>query len=86
MLAKQGDLSKHFSAVILMSDGDSGGSVRALKDALSGQHRNEVPVYSIQFGDSNPQQLEEISHFSGGRVFDGKSDLSKAFRKAKGYN
>lgn len=31
-------------------------------------------------------QLKEISNMSNGKVFDGKTDLVKAFKEVRGYN
>ncbi len=49
--------------------------------------REDVPVFSIMFGDSaDPTQLEELAGYTHGRVFDGREDLIGAFRSVKGYN
>ena len=46
----------------------------------------DVPVFSIMFGDADPEQLEELAEATNARVFDGREDLIDAFRKVKGYN
>ena len=47
---------------------------------------NDIPVFSITFGDADPDQLEELAEMTGARVFDGTEDLTEAFRGVKGYN
>ena len=70
-----------------MTDGKSEGSstLDMLQEALNEQGY-DVPVYSITFGDADDSQLKDIAHVSGGKVFDGRKDLVKGFRDAKGYN
>ena len=46
----------------------------------------DVPVFSIMFGDADPEQLEQLAEATNARVFDGREDLIDAFRKVKGYN
>lgn len=85
-LKNQNSLNDHFPAVILMTDGKSKGNIATLNAALQQAGLGDVPVYSITFGNADDSQLQEVSRLTSGRVFDGKKDLSKAFRKAKGYN
>jgi Ca-activated chloride channel family protein len=46
----------------------------------------DIPVFAIMFGDASPDQLKEIADTTSGRVFDGRTDLVRAFREARGYN
>ena len=46
----------------------------------------EIPIYSIMFGYASEIQLSEIAEMSNGKVFDGKTDLIKAFKEVRGYN
>lgn len=46
----------------------------------------EIPVYSITFGDAEEHQLDQIARLTNGKVFDGKTDLLKAFKEVRGYN
>ena len=46
----------------------------------------DVPVFSIMFGDADPEQLEQLAEATNARVFDGREELIDAFRKVKGYN
>jgi Ca-activated chloride channel homolog len=73
------------TSVILMTDGQSDGSIDYLKDSYE-KSGLPVPVYSITFGDASNDQLEGISKLTNGRVFSGRNDLVHAFREAKGYN
>jgi Ca-activated chloride channel family protein len=74
------------TAVILMTDGQSAGSLESVKQAFAANGLGGIPIYSIMFGNASPGQLNDLATFSSGRVFDGKKDLIDAFRKAKGYN
>ena len=46
----------------------------------------DVPVFSIMFGDADATQLEELAQLTNARVFDGRENLTEAFRSVKGYN
>jgi Ca-activated chloride channel family protein len=89
LMAKHGGLEQYFPAVILMTDGKSNEG-RDFDDLLATRSavnlHADVPVYAIMFGDAAPEQLQQIAASTSGRVFDGKKDLVKAFRQAKGYN
>ena len=47
---------------------------------------SEVPVFSIMFGDADESQLQELAEYTNARVFDGRENLTEAFRSVKGYN
>jgi len=73
-------------SVILMTDGEGNiGNYVDLEEAYRGYNR-EIPIYSITFGDANVNQLNKMANLSNGKVFDGKSDLVKAFKTVRGYN
>lgn len=82
---KQYDLSQYTPAIILLTDGQSGGSFSQLAEAY-GELGSQVPIFSIMFGDADESQLENLAEFSNARVFDGREDLVGAFRSVKGYN
>ena len=46
----------------------------------------DIPIYSIMFGNAYEDELEEIANLTNAKVFDGKSDLLKAFKEVRGYN
>ncbi|MGI6072825.1 MAG: substrate-binding domain-containing protein [Lachnospiraceae bacterium] len=79
------DLNKYNPAIILLTDGESGGSFNDFKAAYK-ELGQDIPVFSIMFGDANPKQLKEIAEYTGARVFDGRENLAGAFRNVKGYN
>ena len=68
-----------------MTDGMSGGSFDAFMEQYQ-ELGEDVPVFSIMFGDADSEQLEELAAATNARVFDGREDLIDAFRKVKGYN
>lgn len=79
------DLDKYNPAIILLTDGVSSGSYDAFRGVYN-EMGLDVPVFSIMFGDADPNQLEEVADFTRARVFDGREDLAGAFRSVKGYN
>lgn len=79
------DLSQYTPAIILLTDGMSDGSLSdftRVYDALG----KEIPVFSIMFGDADATQLEALAQYTNARVFDGRENLTEAFRAVKGYN
>lgn len=79
------NLENYTPAIILMTDGRSNYNYSNFEEIWS-QYGEEIPIFSITFGDADPSQLEELAQISGGRVFDGTQDLTAAFRSVKGYN
>jgi Ca-activated chloride channel family protein len=89
LLKRERRLDDFFPAVILMTDGNSnqGPGMPALRDYLSQSGLSQdVPVHGILFGSASDRQVKEIAELTSGRVFDGRKDLIRAFREAKGYN
>lgn len=73
-------------SIILMTDGMSNmGSFEDLKQEYQINGKN-IPIYSIMFGAAYGEELEEIAELTNGKVFDGKTDLLKAFKEVRGYN
>ncbi len=74
-------------AIVLMTDGKSKTDER---DQFFSRYEAEgtgIPVFSIMFGDAEPDQLDEISERTNGKTFDGRTgDLATVFRTVKGYN
>ena len=73
-------------SVVLMTDGL--GNVGNYKD-LAETYKNinkKIPIYSITFGSADESQLSEIALLTNAKVFDGKTDLVKAFKEVRGYN
>ena len=68
-----------------MTDGRSNYNYSNFEEVWN-RYEEDIPIFSITFGDADPGQLEELAKISGGRVFDGTKDLTAAFRSVKGYN
>ena len=79
------DLTNYTPAIILMTDGRSNYNYSNFEEVWN-RYEEDIPIFSITFGDADPSQLEELAKISGGRVFDGTKDLIGAFRSVKGYN
>ena len=78
--------NEYNTSVILMTDGEGNiGTFEELESAYK-KYNKEIPIYSITFGYADIEQLEFMANLSNGKVFDGKSDLVKAFKTVRGYN
>lgn len=75
----------HNAGVILMTDGRSDGDPIAFEDYYR-QLGLDIPVFAITFGDADDSQLQDIAQLTRARVFDGRENLTAAFRHARGYN
>lgn len=81
----QPEIESHIPAVVLMTDGKSDGDFNAFQ-AMYRNVGRDIPVHAITFGNADPSQLEAIAGVTRARVFDGRKDLARAFRRARGYN
>lgn len=73
-------------SIIVMTDGEGNvGTFEQVTKAYSIVNKN-IPIYSITFGYADEEQLEMLANLTNGKVFDGKSDLVKAFKTVRGYN
>lgn len=84
-MLKEYDLSRYTPAMILLTDGQSGGSIYDFESAYA-ELGTDIPVFSIMFGEADETQLEELAQYTNARVFDGRENLTEAFRSVKGYN
>ena len=88
ILKNNKDELKYYSpAIVVLSDGMPNGPMDF--DQLKESYQSlgyDVPIFSILFGDARKEDLEEIATMSKARVFDGRSDMIKAFQNVKGYN
>jgi Ca-activated chloride channel family protein len=81
------DLTQYTPAIILMTDGEANGRLTYDDFRKDYERRGmNVPVFCISFGNADVKELGKIADLTHARMFDGKSDLITAFRKAKGYN
>ncbi len=80
------DMNIYNVSIILMTDGASNmGSYENLSNVYK-ETNKEIPIYSITFGDAYEDELERIAELTNAKVFDGKTDLLKAFKEVRGYN
>ncbi|WP_432651240.1 substrate-binding domain-containing protein [Huintestinicola sp.] len=80
------DLNNYCPAVIIMSDGVSKSDSREDFIAKYNSCGYDIPVFSIMFGEAEDRQLNELAELTNAKVFDGRTDLTGAFRSVKGYN
>src|SRR5262249_15242815 len=80
------DYASYSLAFDLMTDGESDGSFAELQQAYRQLGFEGIPIHAIGFGDAKWGQLDQLTKFSSGKLFDGRKDLAKAFRDVKGYN
>lgn len=78
--------SEYIPSIILMTDGQANvGTMSSLRSYYK-SIKKDIPIYSITFGNADEDELEEIAELTNGKVFDGKGNLAKAFKKVRGYN
>ena len=83
---RQEDFENYNVSVIIMTDGLSNmGSFDDFKLRYE-QEGMAVPFYSIMFGSAFEEELQDIAELTNAKVFDGKTDLLKAFKEVRGYN
>jgi Ca-activated chloride channel family protein len=74
----------YLPAIVIMTDGRSeGGDGFADEWARTGR---DIPIFGVTFGDAEKSQLDALAARTHARVFDGGTNLSEAFRSARGYN
>ena len=47
---------------------------------------HELPIFGVTFGRADASQLETLANLTQARVFDGKANLTEAFRSVRSYN
>ncbi len=86
-IIKDVDSKIYNKSVVLMTDGMSNmGSINSLERYYDSNVNEEIPIYSIMFGDADAKQLEIIAEMTNAKVFDGRTDLLDAFKEVRGYN
>lgn len=80
------NLEQYSPAIIMMTDGASSEYTQTDFETEYQSLGQDIPVFSIMFGEAESQQLEWMAALSNARVFDGTKDLVSAFRSVKGYN
>ena len=72
--------------IIAMTDGAINvGTFSGFKNNYT-KMNSTIPVYSITFGSAREDELEEIAELTNAKVFDGKTNLLRAFKEVRGYN
>ncbi len=85
--AESEDLDYYSPSIIVMADGHPNGAMSPSAFATLYRERNlDIPIFSILFGDASEDQMEDLADLSRARVFDGREDLTGAFRTVRGYN
>ena len=79
------DLSKYTPAIIVMTDGMSIDESSEFWNVYD-KEGQDIPIFSIMYGDADSSQLDQLANMTNARVFDGREDLVGAFQKVRGYN
>lgn len=80
-------LNKYNPAIVVLTDGKPNGAKDF--DDLKMAYQDlayDVPIFGILFGDAREEDMEKIADLSHARIFDGRSDMIRAFQNVKGYN
>jgi Ca-activated chloride channel family protein len=80
---------KYRYSVVVLTDGMSnqGADFGEFKNWFGRNNigSQDMRVFAISFGDADLNQLNSLTGITGGKVFDGKSSLSSAFREIRSY-
>ena len=85
-ILKKDNSNEYTKTVILMTDGMSNSGTYSSLKYYYNSNKETTPIYSITFGSSSDDELNELATLSNGKVFDGKSGLQKAFSEVRSYN
>ena len=85
-ILKDDNSSDYTKTVILMTDGQSNnGTFISLRNYYNSINQ-DIPIYSITFGDAKYGELQNIATLTNAKVFDGKNGLKQAFLEVRSYN
>ncbi len=80
------DSDNYNLSIIVMTDGVGNlGNEENMIDTYNNMNK-DIPVYAILFGNADEGQMEKITNLTGGKVFDGRTNLLDAFKSVRGYN
>ncbi len=80
------DNNNYNLSIIVMTDGAGNlGNERYMINTYNNMNK-DIPVYAILFGSADERQMEKITNLTGGKVFDGRTNLLDAFKSVRGYN
>ena len=85
-ILKEENTNEFTRTVILMTDGQSNNGTYSELETYYNKNKLDIPIYSITFGDSSERELLGIADLTNAKVFDGKTDLLRAFREVRSYN
>lgn len=85
-ILKDENTNEFTRTVILMTDGQSNNGTYSELETYYNKNKLDIPIYSITFGDSSERELLNIADLTNAKVFDGKTDLLRAFREVRSYN
>ena len=80
------DTNAYNTSIVLMTDGRSNVGKYEDLEKYYKNNNSTIPIYSILFGNAKKDQLDDIAILTNGKVFDGRTDLLKAFKEVRGYN
>ena len=75
---------EYTKTVILMTDGEA--NVGSFSDLKKDYRNSNIPIYSIMFGSARESQLKDIANLTNAKVFDGRTNLTEAFKEVRSYN
>lgn len=86
--AEDGTLADFLPAIIAVIDGTSDTETRTPLLAHMDQtpYTRAIPIHTIAMGDTNPDQLAQLTRLSVGRLFTGSTNLAEVLWAARGYN
>lgn len=84
-LQKIDNLDDYLVTLVIMTDGQSSGRPKELTKKYT-DAGIDMGVYCIGFGDAEFNQLDDIAEYCNGKVFDGRTDLLKAFQTVRGFS
>ncbi|NCP98016.1 VWA domain-containing protein [archaeon] len=80
---------KYRYSIVVLTDGlsNEGANFEQFKSwfATNNVSQQDMRVFAISFGNADLSQLKNITNLTGGKVFDGKTSLSSAFREIRSY-
>ncbi|MBR1802452.1 MAG: VWA domain-containing protein [Clostridia bacterium] len=85
-LLQNEDANKYNLSIVLMTDGEGNEGTYSELAQTYRDVKHQIPIYSIMFGSAKESQLLTIAKLTNSKVFDGKTDLVKAFKEVRGYN
>jgi Ca-activated chloride channel family protein len=78
---------KYHTSIILMSDGEAGDRLEEFFRTVDQQRiGRDIPIYTVLFGQAKERDMKALADGMAGKMFDGRTDMARAFREAKGYN